>query len=658
MPRNLPLGNGSLLVNFDHACQLRDIYWPYVGQENHTLGRKCRLGVWCNGRFAWVDDQGWQRTLRYEEDSLVADVLLDNPELGVQMQLRAAVDFHEDLLVRQVTLHNTTDQKLAARIFFCHDLSISGTTVSDSAYYEPQWKTLFHYKGRRWFMIGLLRPGGDTWLNGLDQWAVGMKEVDNHQGSWRDAEDGELSGHAVAQGSVDSVAALHLHVAPGGQAQAWCVMAVAADYAAVTQIYRAVLAKGPTTFLNRTAAYWRLWASKEQEPCASPEHLLALRRRSLLILRTQIDNKGAIIAANDFDIAQFNRDTYSYLWPRDGALVAATLIDAGYSEISRRFFDFCHEILTDQGFLLHKYTPDGSLASSWHGWYAEGHKRLPIQEDETALVIWALWRHFERFRDIEFIKRHYRGMVYRAAEWMCSYVDQQSGLPKPSWDLWEERYGVHAWTVASVWAGLHAAANFADAFGENDHALTYRLVADRMRKGVIDLFWQEAPGIFARTLEPSAEGYRADTTMDASLTGLWYFGMLPPDDPKIVRMMHALRDRLWVKTEVGGMARYENDRYHQVSQDIARVPGNPWFICTLWLSQWLIAVAQTAADLAEPLGLIEWTASRTLPSGVMAEQIHPFTNEPLSVSPLTWSHATYVDTIQRYNCKARMLAQR
>src|SRR5947199_7129209 len=36
---------------------------------------------------------------------------------------------------------------------------------------------------------------------------------------------------------------------------------------------------------------------------------------------------------------------------------------------------------------------------------------------------------------------------------------------------------------------------------------------------------------------------------------------------------------------VGGVARYENDYYHRISNDIAAVPGNPWFICTLWLDR-------------------------------------------------------------------------
>ena len=32
----------------------------------------------------------------------------------------------------------------------------------------------------------------------------------------------------------------------------------------------------------------------------------------------------------------------------------------------------------------------------------------------------------------------------------------------------------------------------------------------------------------------------------------------------------------------------------------------------------------------------------------MAEQVHPYTNAPLSVSPLTWSHATLVMTVLEY----------
>src|SRR6478672_8907170 len=70
MPRDLPLSNGKLLVNFDSTYTLRDIYYPYVGLENQTDGHECRLGVWADGRFAWLSESGWSRQLLYEPDTL------------------------------------------------------------------------------------------------------------------------------------------------------------------------------------------------------------------------------------------------------------------------------------------------------------------------------------------------------------------------------------------------------------------------------------------------------------------------------------------------------------------------------------------------------------------------------------------------------------
>jgi GH15 family glucan-1,4-alpha-glucosidase len=53
------------------------------------------------------------------------------------------------------------------------------------------------------------------------------------------------------------------------------------------------------------------------------------------------------------------------------------------------------------------------------------------------------------------------------------------------------------------------------------------------------------------------------------------------------------------------------------------------------------------------LDLIRWAADHTLVSGIMAEQVHPFSNAPLSVSPLTWSHATFAATILDYRKKLK-----
>jgi len=114
------------------------------------------------------------------------------------------------------------------------------------------------------------------------------------------------------------------------------------------------------------------------------------------------------------------------------------------------------------------------------------------------------------------------------------------------------------------------------------------------------------------------------------------------------KTMAALIDRLWCKTEVGGVARYENDHYQQISQDIANVPGNPWFICTMWVAQYHIARAQSIGDLKPALQIFTWAKHCALPSGVVAEQVHPYNCAPLNVSPLTWSHAAVVIAIHEY----------
>jgi glucoamylase len=84
MPRNLPLGNGNMLVTFDHFYQIRDLYWPHVGQENHALGHPFRIGVWANDQFRWLDDSRWERSLRYLPETLVTDVGLIHSDLMIE----------------------------------------------------------------------------------------------------------------------------------------------------------------------------------------------------------------------------------------------------------------------------------------------------------------------------------------------------------------------------------------------------------------------------------------------------------------------------------------------------------------------------------------------------------------------------------------------
>jgi GH15 family glucan-1,4-alpha-glucosidase len=662
MPRDLPIGNERLLVLFDEDYLVRDLYYPNVGKENHAGGYPFRFGVFVDKKFSWMGAQnGWRIDRRYEPDTLVTSVQCVHDELGIALLCSDAVDFHETVLVRKIIVRNLRAEAREVRVYFHHDFRISESDVGDTAAYDPSTKTLTHYKGYRYFLANVMVDG----QVGIDSFATGQKGG-GRDGTWRDAEDdGNLGMNPIAQGAVDSVAAARALVPGRGDKPIYywlcCAKVWEGAWDGAKELNDKVVKRGPEAFLHRTRAYWKLWVGKEPtEFFGLPPSVVDLYKRSLLIVRTQIDEGGGIVAANDSDIMHFARDTYSYVWPRDGALVAHALDMAGYPEAANKFFRFCADVITPAGYLLHKYNPDKSLASSWHPWVGaptgpgQGHltlgrAQLPIQEDETALVVWAMWRHFQRYRALDAVKPLYGRLVRKAADFMVSYREPRTKLPAPSYDLWEERRGILTFTVAAVIGGLQAAAEFAHAFGELDHAERYATAAREMREAMDHYLWRPELGRFARMINVRDDAtIDVDPVIDASLYGTFAFGAYAADDPKVEATMKAVRDRLWCKTSVGGVARYENDYYHQVSQDKENVPGNPWFICTMWLALHTIAKARTVEDLAEAVKILEWVDSRKLPSGVLAEQVNPYTNAPMSVSPLTWSHATVVDVVQSY----------
>ncbi len=648
MPRDLPLGNGSLLVNYDTLYNLRDIYYPYVGHFNHTDGHVNHVGFWVAGRFAWLDDPAWERTLHYEPETLVTDVTLHHPDLAITVHFSDAVDFDRNVFVRQVRVTNHGDAAREVR-FFCHyDWHLEEVDGANTVAYTPILGSVVAYKDDNYFAAS--GSVGDT--RGIASWATGYKEFNGMQGTWRDAEDGTLSGNPIAQGSVDATIGLYLgDIAPGATGEAYHWLLAAHTFPEIEVLNLMMQQRGPESFITRTRNYWKLWVNKGNEPMGDlPQPMIDLYKRSLLTVATQMDSGGAIIAATDGDVWTFSRDSYAYMWPRDGALVANALSHSGYGESTRAFFEFCARVITPQGYLMHKYTPAGALGSSWHTWSdAHGHPQLPIQEDETALVLYSLWQHYAIFRDVEFIKPHYAPLVKAAATFMVDYREPHTRLPASSWDLWEERYGIHAYTVSTVFAGLRAAANFAEIFGEIDVAVNYRAAAEEIRLAARTYLWNPQTNRYARRITVDAAGnVTHDDTMDMALIALCQSGMFEPNDPKVAATMAALLARLHVKTSVGGYARYENDYYHQVSQDIANVAGNPWFICSCWAAEYAIAKASNIDELHAAMPMLQWVVDHMLPSGILAEQVDPNTGAPLSVSPLTWSHAEYIATVRWY----------
>jgi oligosaccharide amylase len=658
MTRHLVLGNQSLLVNIDRWLQIRDIYYPHVGQENHLGGHAQKVGVYVDGRLSWINDSGWERRLSYKNDTLATESRAINYGVGIELTLEDNVYCEANIFLRKITVKNTRDRDREIRLFFYQDFHIYSNRIGDTAVYQMDHNVIVHYKRERYFLIGVLKSDKkDGTATDIDDFAIGQSESEQFEGTFRDAEDGVLSKNPIAQGSVDSTIGVHLKI-PGGSSQViYYYMTAGKNFQEVYKLNDLVTDSGPESLLSQAEKCQRSWINQTTIDLSGLDPYLAtLFKRSLLIIKTQTDAGGAILAANDSDNLQFNRDTYSYMWSRDAALVSIALINAGLAESTRPFFRFCKDVLWWTGCLLHKYNPDKTLGSSWHPWVEYGKPSLPIQEDETGLVIYALWKYYEATNDIEFVRELYEPLVKQAAIFMNDYR-YPNGMPMNSYDLWEERRGIFTFTISAVYAGLKAAEKLGQLFGDSTTCDACKEGYSDLKDLIISELFDEEGGVFVRGLQyedGDPKRKKIDRTLDSSVYGIFEFGVLAADDPHVIKTMSSVEKKLWAGGH-GGIARYENDYYRRQVQD---GPGNSWLISTLWLAKWHIAKAKSLDDLARAWELINWVAKCALSTGIMPEQVHPHTGESISVAPLTWSHGEFVDAVAKFLEKKASLKQR
>ncbi len=641
MARSIVLSNGELCVALDRFAEVRDVYFPHVGLEDHVRGHYVHhIGVWVDGVMSWFDeDPAWKITISCEEDALVSAIVASNPRLAVELSFKDLVYHEQPVFFRRVKITNLGHASREIKLFFGQQFEIYKAHGGDTAYYDPASHSVIHYKGRRVFQI---RAELDGEL--FSDYAIGISNFHGKEGAYRDADDGTLSKNPIEHGLVDSVIGLYGSYGQGESKVCHYWMVAERSIALSQELNEYVTRKTPEYLMQATEAHWRSW-NKKMTPDLSmlePSHG-ALYRRSLLHARSHVDDGGGIIASLDADMLQYGLDTYSYVWPRDAAYIALALDMAGEHAVAKRFFEFCAGVITHDGYVMHKYLPDQSLGSSWHPWIRDGQLQLPIQEDETALIIIALWEHYRLNDDIELVQVLYGPLVGKAAHFMLAYRDKKTGLPDASYDLWEEKRGISTFTSASVYGALVAAAELARVVGKTDQEQLYRQGASEIRDAILAHLWDEKAGVFVKMLR--ADG-TVDPTLDVSSAyGIFSFGVLSPEDPKLVRAWEVTARALSQGIDAGGLARYEGDQYYRSAPGPA---GNPWILTTLWYAEYLIARAKNDADLQRVREIFSWTVNHAELSGVLPEQLDPKMGYGISATPLTWSHAGYITAVLKY----------
>lgn len=643
MAKALILANGNIFVGLDSHGFVSDFFFPFVGVENHVRGEPHRIGVWQRGRCSWLDSDEWNIEVDLEQDTFVGKMKCFNKNTNLELLFTDIVYNEKNIFLRKIEVINHSDHSEEIKIFFHQVFSIYGTPQEDTAYYDPVKKAIIHYEGRRVFLIS-----GETSDIPFDDYSVGLYGIEGKEGTWKDAEDGVLSKNPIEHGHVDSTFSISLTIHKKEHKDIYYWITVGETKAEVYELHDYIKYRSGDELIESTDKFWKAWLNRQNYlKCDITEtRQLELFKKSLFYIRGNIDNRGAILASGDSDMLKHGRDTYSYMWPRDGAMTVMALLMVGEYNISKHFFKFCNDVVEPDGYLMHKYRADRSLGSSWHPFVKDEVAILPIQEDETALVLVALWEYYQKTKDIEFIEYHYNDVIKRMATFLADFTDQATGLPLPSYDLWEEKHGVSTFTTATAYAGLMAGAKFANLFEKDDDEKLFKETAIRMKNALLEYLYDKDLKMFVKLLNTKNGKIIYDKTIDmSSIHAIYTYGVLDINDPIVKESMMTIEEKLRINTGIDGVPRYQGDRYYLQVEGVA----NPWYITTLWLAQYYAQTAKKAEDLEVVTHWLNWVITHSPLSGVLSEQLHPFTGEQLSATPLTWSHAEYVRTIMYYH---------
>ena len=387
-------------------------------------------------------------------------------------------------------------------------------------------------------------------------------------------------------------------------------------------------------------AYDREAVALAEAPIEAAGRVEALYGRSLLVLEQLTDRQtGATIAAPEFDPDFAHSGGYGFVWPRDLAYNVLSLLAAGRGDLARPALRWLAREQAPEGLWLQRYWTDGSLAPSW------GLHQL----DETGVVVFAYEAAWRALGDAA-LDRELWPSARAAGDFLCDFLDPESGLPLPSVDLWEQTDGQHSYSAAATYGGLAACAAMA-ARHEPVLEARYREAAARVCAAIDAHLWSEehgrylrsrwvgrsdelgddTPAIFERRLRYPTRAVRSvdreDIRVDSSLLGLsWPFRAVDPGSPRMRATVAAVERELQLAD--GGVLRHEGDDY---------AGGNAWLISTLWLG----LAQRQAGDGAGWKRALEYALARQTPLGLLPEQVSE-SGDPAWVVPLGWSHAMLV----------------
>ena len=668
MSTSLVLANGSLLVNIDYNLQLKDLYFPNIGSENQLNRYINKFYIGLNNLLLENLNTHFEISIEYQENYLIGKSILHSKEYDLEIGLKDIVLKDKNIYLREITIVNNDKRLNQIKLFFQQNFSLYESEFGDTVYWHPLLNCLIHYKKNRYLAFGF--------LNGNIEFSCAAKTDNQLQGAIPVKGNLNLDENPISNGNVSSLISLNRNF--------WNEPNV--KNSIYLNYYFIIAGKSIKEVELQLNFLKKKYTSKEKlklkiNPNKKLENILQVNLckrfndedvkkiskayfRSIEIIKTQIDKNGAVLASNDGQyLKKDGTDSYSYVWPRDACEVIKTLIDINNKNLAKKCILFLNKILDKQGFMGHKFYSqatkfNNTLASSWQPWISKNNNLIfPIQEDSTALYIQTIEKYITKYNDQDFLFKNWNTKIKKALIFLLDYRFASEENPYqrfakdfkqlnatnlilPSFDLWEQYYGVFTNTIVQVLTAFDSGIVMADIVEDIELKLKLEKVRTLLFEALNWKLFILDQNIFAKGIYLQDKQIINSMEADASLIYLWKNKIFNIIDPKVTSTMQYLIEQLEVETNIDGFARKENDYYLKFCEY-----NNPWIISTLWFSQYFYEIN----DIDKSKKYLMWVINHSdQNTSLLSEQIDPNTGFSLSVKPLTWSHAEFINTVNMF----------
>ena len=385
--------------------------------------------------------------------------------------------------------------------------------------------------------------------------------------------------------------------------------------------------------LDATRSWWRQWSASTRP---GPHYSDVVVQSAAVLKGLTCAPTGAVVAAATTSLPEHvggsrNWD-YRYAWIRDATLTLDALAAVGHADVARGFRDFLLRSAAGHADDLQiMYGPYGARRLPELELDLEGYRgSRPVRVGNSA----SEQTQLDVYGDILQAAHHWHAEHQEMDDDEWRFLRQVVDAAAERWQerdcgLWEVRgdpqHFVHSKVM--MWVALDRGARLADELEDDGAAERWRATAEELRRavdehGVVDGHFVQAFGSGAA---------------DASLLKLSDVGFVEADDPRMMRTVKFVRDRL--ATKDGLLRRYEG--FHA---DGMQGEGEGVFLlCSFWLVDVLVAQGrvQEATELFERLLAVGNDLN------LFSEEYEPDTGELLGNFPQAFTHLGLIKSAVR-----------